>query len=318
MGVKRVFEGLTLVTVGGILLANTTGVLPWSVWLTILLLWPLLVVSLGIDILGRALNSPALRVLASLVVIGGLVYGALAGAGRVQMPAFGIAGTSNRAFSLSEPIGAATMGRAEVSAGLASVKVRAGGTEVTAQGETPFGAPEFRITRSGGAADVRIASPSGGGTVVVPGSPRSFLDARLPGDLLWERIRVDSGLSEVSVDVVGLPVRELDVNTGLSNTTITFGEATAPGYTAVPYPSEMTARVSGGLSAFTLRVPPRLGVEIVADNGLGSVHVPSGWTRVAGDGPFQGTWRSDGYDTSTSKLRVEVKTGLSSVDVQRY
>ena len=54
MDVRKVFSGLNIIVVGVILLANTLGYLPWSVWWTILSLWPLLLVAAGLDVLGSA------------------------------------------------------------------------------------------------------------------------------------------------------------------------------------------------------------------------------------------------------------------------
>jgi hypothetical protein len=71
MTVKRVFEGLTLVLIGVILLLNTTGSLPWSVWLHVLSLWPLLLVAAGLDIIAKGIDAEWLRVISSLLVIAG-------------------------------------------------------------------------------------------------------------------------------------------------------------------------------------------------------------------------------------------------------
>ena len=309
MEAKRVLPGLTLVTVGAILLANTTGALPWSVWWSILLLWPLLIVSLGIDILGRAVGSTALRALAGLVVVGGLVYGALAGSGRVPGPPFAAAPVRGETFSSSAPLERTTSGRAHVSAGLARVTLDAGEDLASARGETPFGRPGFAVEReSPGTADVSVCSGGEGTTFALPGKRRSFLDVRLSRRVTWERVEVDAGVSDVGLDLRDIEVAELVANTGLSSTEITFGERAR----------DARATLTGGMASYKLRVPASLGVELRAENGLGGIDVPSGWTRTAGSGPFQGTWRSEGYDLSRSKLLVTVKAGLSGIEVERY
>lgn len=315
MAAKRVFEGLTVVAVGLILLGNTVGVLPWSVWWTILALWPLLIVSLGVDILGRAVGSTALRVLASLVVIAGLAYGALVGTGQAPAPAFAT-GVAGQPFSFSEPGAGISHGTARIGAGLATVTLQRG-KDITARGATPFGQPSFVVTRSGTAVDVRIDSSNGRGTFVVPGNARSFLGVTLPFNL-WRRVQVDAGVSQVKLDLTQLDIPDLEVNTGVSNTDITFA-VPPPVLNNQTSPSPpRTATISGGLSSYVLRVPRALGVELHVDNGLGSVNVPSGWTRVGESNLFSGVWRSEGYDSSASKLQLTVKAGLSSVDVRQF
>ncbi len=309
MEVKRVFEGLTVVTVGVILLANTLGVLPWTVWWTVVMLWPLLIVSLGIDILGRAVNSTALRALASLVVIAGLVYGALAGGGRVQPPVFGIAPQHAESFSfLRRHDAAVRTGTARVDAGLTRVTLGGGDALAAATGETPFGKPAFKAAVSGSTADVRIASAEERSVTVSSGARRSFLDVALDREVAWSTLTVDAGLSEVALDLSRLDVAELTANVGLSSAVVTLPERGVG----------TRATVNGGLSSIKLRVPRSAGVELRADNGLGSVKVPSGWVRVSGDGVFSGVWHSDGYDSSEVKLPLTVKAGLSGVEVERY
>lgn len=77
MDVRRAFSGLNVIAIGLILLANTLGYLPWSVWWNILSLWPLLLVAAGLDILGKAFGWQWVRALSGLVVLAGLVFGAL-------------------------------------------------------------------------------------------------------------------------------------------------------------------------------------------------------------------------------------------------
>ena len=76
-GIRHLFEGLTTVTVGLVFLGQMLGYLGWDVWLNILRLWPLLIVSLGLELIGKGLKSEWVRALGSIVVIAGLAYGAL-------------------------------------------------------------------------------------------------------------------------------------------------------------------------------------------------------------------------------------------------
>ena len=71
---NRVIEGLTTVSFGLILLANSAGVLSWRVWLTLFSLWPLLLIAIGVEIVGKGAKQDWLRVLSSLIVLGGLAW----------------------------------------------------------------------------------------------------------------------------------------------------------------------------------------------------------------------------------------------------
>jgi len=81
--VRRVFEGLGTVLVGGVLLANTTGYVSWAVWPTFLSLWPVLLIALGVSVIGRGLGAEWLRIGSRLLVWATLalaVYVSLTGA----------------------------------------------------------------------------------------------------------------------------------------------------------------------------------------------------------------------------------------------
>jgi hypothetical protein len=187
------------------------------------------------------------------------------------------------------------------------MSLAAGDRLVTAEGRTPFGEPSVTTASRDGVAVVDVGLAEDRWTFPVPRTD-SFLDVTLARDLPWERVKVDGGMADLDLDVSDLDVERLDVNVGMSSATVTFGSDRP----------QATADIAGGMSSFRLRVPASLGVELRVNNGLGSVSVPDGWDRVGGDGPFEGTWRSEGYDEAPSKLRLVVKTGLSSVDVVRY
>jgi hypothetical protein len=81
--VDRVFEGLGTVVLGAVLLGNTTGYVEWTVWLTFLSFWPVLLIALGVTIVGRGVGQTWLRICARLLVLATLglaVYLSLTGA----------------------------------------------------------------------------------------------------------------------------------------------------------------------------------------------------------------------------------------------
>lgn len=308
MQVKRILGGLTVVAIGLVLLANTTGYLPWSVWRNILSLWPLLLVAAGIDIIGRSADTVWLRALSSLLVLGGLAYGALV------MPAMGasgfVIGTARSAtpFSFSEPHDdSIRSGRASVNAGLSRFKLGSGETLATAAGMSPFGTPSFDARKTGSSVVVSVAEHENG-PFVFTGRTDSSMDMTLDRSVAWDSLDISAGLSDSVIDLSDLEVTRSDVSVGLSSTTITFGRKAL----------DARATISGGLGSLKLRVPSGLAVELDASTGLGSLNVPSGWTRVSGSGG-QSVRRTPGFDSSTGpKLRIDLSAGLGSTNIEEY
>lgn len=72
MKANKLMEGLTFLLIGTILLANTLGILDWSVWLNLSKLWPLLVISLGISLIFR---GRGLAFMGPLIIFLGIIVG---------------------------------------------------------------------------------------------------------------------------------------------------------------------------------------------------------------------------------------------------
>jgi hypothetical protein len=68
----RLAKGLTLIGLGGFLLATTTGMLPWSFWLDAARFWPVLIVGLGIRIMFERSGAPWGTLLSPLLILGTL------------------------------------------------------------------------------------------------------------------------------------------------------------------------------------------------------------------------------------------------------
>ena len=73
MKANKIIKGLTLILIGIIFLANTLGILDWSVWSNIFKLWPLLLVSLGLSLI---LRGKGFSFLGPLIILLAIILGA--------------------------------------------------------------------------------------------------------------------------------------------------------------------------------------------------------------------------------------------------
>jgi hypothetical protein len=303
--VKNVAEGLITVTVGAILLANSLGVITWSVWWSILSLWPLLLVAAGVDVLGKATESQWLRVLSSLVIIGGLLYGALAlGSGSFRLPIV-FAGESEP-FAFSEPRAAGVLnGTARIDGGVGDLTIGAGGKLATAEGETPFD-PRFDVSVDGSDAEVRI----GVSEPWVPSGEGTRLDATLDRGVAWD-LRVNAGVSSFDIDLSELRVSDLDVDAGVSGGVLTLGMPEARGSNAV------SARLNTGVSTITLRVPKGASVRLTVRDGLSTHDVRGDWQTVS-EGGDRIVFESQRFTNTKAYWDVDIDSGVSTVTVEYY
>ncbi|MFH1001932.1 MAG: toast rack family protein [bacterium] len=72
MKANKLIKGLTFLLIGIILLANTLGILDWSVWSNLFKLWPLLVISLGLSLIYR---GKSLSFIGPLILSLGIIAG---------------------------------------------------------------------------------------------------------------------------------------------------------------------------------------------------------------------------------------------------
>ncbi len=307
MTVNRVFEGLTVVAVGVILLLNTTGYLPWSVWFHVLTLWPLLLVAGGLEIIGKGMDAVWLRVLSSVIVLGGLLVGAFALPAMTDAPGWGRHMTgSGTPFEIEVPLERGVReGEARIEGAVGAYTVSAGDELVSVRGRSPFGSPRVDTSVEAGRATVDVRGPEGSG-IWMPGMRSGTrMDVTLAETVVWD-LSLDSGVVDVDADLSGLRLGSLTVDAGVSQVTVRLGD--------VPRgEDEVPVHVKGGVANFVLRVPRDAGVRVDADAGLSNIDVARDIPRVAGER----RWQNDAFAESGG-YRIRVETGVSNVRIQTY
>lgn len=302
MNVKRAFEGLQVITIGGILLANTLGCLDWGVWFGIASLWPLLLVALGVELIGRAIGSTALRVLSNVVIIGGLLFGALSSdvpRGFLSRP------VSGEPFSQRVPADPeARVGKARIRGAVGRLRVAAAdaGDLVSIEGRSPFGKPRLDAETRGESAEVGVEWPRR--RVWWPDTAE--MTVLLDGSLVWD-IELASGVSWLHADLSALRLTRLRLDAGVGE-----GEVTLP-----PPEDDTRVDIDAGVSSLVLRVPEGSAVEIVSRGGIADIgFADKGYWERVGDSPA--TWRVRGASPEGGRMRIAIDAGISDITVETY
>ena len=309
---ERVLSGLTLVALGFIFLGTTLGFLPWStgdVILSLISLWPVLLVTAGLDIIGRGLNAPWLRVLGSALALGAVLYGGLVLPAAQSRPTFfGIVGRgSSHPYSYSASTGSVEEATISVKGGAGEIDVSDGqsGELVRMSGESPFDNPFMDVERNGSTANVTASM--GSGPTAWPLWSRSSMNLWLSPAVTWD-VQLETGAAALMANLRDVPIKALRLKTGVSSSDITFGD--------VPFDvQEVPVRVESGVAAVTLRIPSDAEARVEAQTGLSSVSVPSDLSRQSEGGRV---YESPGYSSASHRYLIHVQTGLGSVDVRRY
>lgn len=305
---KRAAEGLTVVVVGVIFLGQMLGYLRWEAWLNIFRLWPLLLVALGLEIIGKNLHSDAVRMLGSLVVIGGLLYGALVMTpSATWWPFWTGTNTPAEQYAFSEPHRSGVReGRAFVNGGVGIVTVSAGSDLAAAAGRSRV-KPVFSASVAGRTATVRIDP---GPEVWWPGPAESTMDVTLDKAVVWD-LDVRPGVSKFTLDLKDLKVRSLKLDAGVSDGLVTIGASSHAG-TGGP----VKADINAGVSALRIRVPEGDNVRITMTAGLTGVDVRGDW-QSSKDGDKR-VWESRGFSDGGAWWDISIQAGVGSIEVTYY
>jgi hypothetical protein len=264
-----------------------------------------------LDIVGRGLGTPALRLLSSVVVLGAVLYGGLIlPATDTAISIFHIPGViegDSNPYSFTRARSAAEEATIDIKGGAGEITVNEGPPAILASmsGETPFDNPSLSVSRKGSRANVTAFM--GSGNIVWPVSGRSTMDILVSPLVTWD-VRLQTGAASLDANFEHVPVSAFSLKTGASDSTIKLGRI-------ISGLGEVSVRIESGVSAVTLRIPEGVEARIEAQTGLATVSVPSDLSRVGGDGR---NYESSGYSKASRRYRIRVQTGIGSVAIQRY
>lgn len=281
---------IILITVGVVLLLQTTDVLPWSLWANLWRFWPLIIVAIGLNILvgGRA------SWLASLLVVG-LFMGAVGGA-----YALTVREPSLVTKDFSEPLDGLTSADVRINFGAGVLTLGAlpesSSNLVEGRFDTPGQAPETRLRRSGSKGELQIAVQNRrwfSGPLKANWSMALSRNPRLA-------LRLDGGASTVQLDLRDLRATEVEVNTGASNV-----EITAPARAG-----HVDLVVNAGAANITVIVPEGVAARITRESGLSSFNVDTQRFPKLGD-----SYESSDFQTAENRISMRFRVGAASVSV---
>jgi hypothetical protein len=156
-----------------------------------------------------------------------------------------------------------------------------------------------------GAYSAQFTQSTSGG-IFIFGPRKESLDLTLaqgapgPGaELPWD-LRLDTGASSSTIDLTGVVLRSLNINSGAASVDVTVGPTIVDNATVV---------IKGGAGSYDLKLPDSLDIRVQAKTGLSSNTFADGFAKQ-GD-----TYVHDGGGKS---LAVTIEAGVSSVDVSLY
>jgi hypothetical protein len=294
--IGRIFWGFLFVIIGGLVLASNFGMVKLhfeNIWL----LWPLLIISAGISML--AVRSVAWRIVSILFAIFSLVtiLWVLLGSFLVTVPVSTYVATVQKISDKVEQV------EVSVKAGASILRIGTTSQEAVMKAElesnTSVLSKASNLVGSTQQIDLKMET-NGNGRWFVGGISNKWnidLNRNLPLALI-----VDSGASNIDIDMSMAMLRSIDIKTGVSDLALKLGDIE----------KVVDVNIESGVSSILIKIPTIVGVRLKTENGLTSNDLAD---LVKIDDK---TFESTDYNQSKYRINITSKIGLSSFTIRRY
>jgi hypothetical protein len=284
---------MILIGLGIVFLLNNLGYLPWSVWPTLLRLWPVLLVAAGLDLLiGR--RSVWGSLLAGLLVLA-VLLGSLWllhtetdwRAAQQQEVRQALDGATRAEVILTPAVGSVRLEPLTGSGNLIEGTVQLGrGERLVREYALGDGTAVFRLGSEGA-----FVGPAGWGAA-------SLWDLGLSPEVPL-RLEVHLGAGDFDFDLTGLTLEELETNLGVGRTVV-----------VLPGTGVYSAAIDGAIGETVVVVPAGLGLRVHLDTGLVGTQLPDGLDCA------EDVCTSPGYFSAAHRVDLRVSHAIGSVVIR--
>ncbi len=250
-----------------------------------------------------------------------------------QMVSDAMGGTAEtKTASLREALEGVTSATIEIafSVGKASIKALEPGSPNLFEAELTY-VGEYEFELSGGAERVirlRQKSNSASDFGALAGKAQ---------DLRWDialarnlplRLRVAGGVGEATLDLSGLNIDALQLDTGVGKALATLPAQAGPlvaeirggvGATELAIPADACGKldIKGGLGSFKVRSAENSAMRVEATLGLGAIHLPERFARVSAEKKARSlrVWQTADYSDAVQGMLITYSGGVGRFDL---
>lgn len=289
--------GAVLIGVGAVFLLSNFNYLDVDIWYTILRLWPVLLIAIGLDIVIGRRRSLWVSILALLVIIA-IVAGCIWAYG-LQTPQSGGQALSSR--QIEQSLGAARRARIEIAPAAGEVDLSAlSDPGLLLSGTVPASSRSQAVKRySSMAGDEARFTLRGEGQVIFQTDEQANqtwnlkLNQTIPVDLV-----INLGAGELNLDLSDLNLVGLKVNLGVGSTLVTL-----------PSTGNWSGKINGAIGSLVIQAPVGVGLRVQADTALASFSVPAGYQKQ------NRLYTSPNYASAQTKIELVVGMVFGSVSI---
>ena len=326
---QRAGGGIVTISIGIVLQSWMLGIVAFSTFLQgFLQFWPVLLVVIGLAVIGSALKKNTIMLLSSLVFSAALIFGVWyygdfskpvvlqfdnKNEVIINVPEFpGSQQQSSQSDQRSLDLAGIETANLLYKGGVTNAEIGLGDStaaEFEVLGASDNGLPQLERSNALYLMDESTPKVVIESVNVIEGGTHSI---RLPGHILWQQIDIEAGASSLTLDLEGLEVKQVNIDSGVSDIAIRLGE---------PQAGSSSLDLNAGISSTSIEVPEDSAV-IIYTEGLNSVTVDQEsftWSEQLG------AWCSNAY-LSDFRGRQGInkavwtinQQGMSALDVRTY
>lgn len=298
---RSMFWPLVLIAIGLVALAGNYGLIQPVSIVSILALWPVLLIMLGVDI-AFSRRWPVPTLVAEVAIISGALLLAATQPSALRLASFSFSNSNdctNASPSITVPRGSLQSVRLTINGGAARYHLAGGGAAAVAASAdgTDLCLRDQTNSRDASAAtrgDVRLTQST------TRFSGNADVTVHVANDLPLSLI-VNVGAGEFVFDLHDIRTTDARINIGAASTTVVLPRPTG----------EVPIRIEGGASSVVIEIPAEVEARITVTGGL--VSSSSINLRATKSGNVIET---AGYATAKDRVTVSVNGGASSVSVR--
>ena len=313
---KRILDALSIITIGVVLLLNTTGVLPWGIWINFLKLWPLIFISIGISFIfsWSRLSRFIGGCITLLIFLGALFVSIFPQQLNVNFNIFNLESENKNLVEKTQVIEVDEEDVENVDELNLSIDMSLGSLiltededvaylQVDSEYSTSLGEPEIISEVLENALNVQFKNPQR--STFVLGNNHAEHKFTLGTDELNRHLVIKLGAGNGVVQLEESYLESLSAEVGAGNLELTLAED------VLPLEEEIDLKV--GLGNLSLKLPSSVGFKINYKVGLGSLEVNG--RDVEGAWNEDGTFESENFDDAEKTVVINIDVGLGNVDI---
>lgn len=291
--VNKLFWGLLLILVGGLMLASNFGYVDVK-WGNIWRLWPLIIVSAGLSIMSfKNIFWRILMVILVVVSLGAITWVVIGDPSSLSP-------VHSQEASVSK-IADAKQAEINIKAGASSLKINTADQDEIAKVKLDSNVTTLSKESNLSNETQQIDFSMNNNSSWWAGDIRNVWDVKLTQSFPIT-LNVDAGASETQIDTSNAMLRDMNIKAGASSLNIKLGSIE----------KNSNINIDSGASSVVIKVPSSVGTKLKLEGGLTTKYL-SDLTKTS-----ENTFESPNYSKSDKQINITAKIGVSSFTIERY